>query len=249
MGKSAVDLRRFAESMESEKPMRNEISATDCMREGWSLIKDDYLVMLGASTLGMLLLYILPIIFQGPVYCGLFILMFDRMRGRAVSFERFFDGFNHFLTALLVTLITVIPGFILLFLVLSAAIVLIVSGVAFDEQGVSGALAGSIGLAVIITLAGLLISISFQIMMAFAIPLVVEEKLGAVEACKKSARAVINHLGLVGGLVAFQSLLAIAGTLACFIGIIFVIPLIFASSAVAYRHIFGLHSTHHGAII
>jgi hypothetical protein len=219
------------------------------MREGWSLIKDDYLVMLGASALGMLLLYILPIIFQGPVYCGLFILMFDRMKGRAVSFERFFDGFNYFLTALLVTLITVIPGLILMFFVVLAAIVLIASGVAVDEQGIYGALAGSIGVAAIVVLAGLVISLSFQIMMAFAIPLVVEENLGAVEACKKSARAVINHLGLVVGLVAFQSLLAIAGTLACLIGIFFVIPLIFASSAVAYRHIFGLNSTHNGAII
>jgi len=229
--------------------MKNDVTATECIREGWNIIKDDYLLFLGASIFGLFLLYLLPLLLQGPVYCGMFMLVFRKMRGKSLSFDSFFDGFNHFLQSLFVTLITVIPALVLTVPVVVIAIVIVVSGATLEDGGFEGALVGSLGLLALFLAAGVLAAISFQILMTFALPLVVEEGLSAIDACKRSARAVMDNLGLVVGLVALQSLLMIGGTLACLIGVVFVLPIIFASTAVAYRQIFGVNSTREGAII
>jgi hypothetical protein len=228
--------------------MQNQIGATECFKEGWELIKDEYPLMLGVSLFSLFLMYVLPVILQGPVYCGMYILLFERMRGRRISFDRFFDGFNVFLPSFLVTIITLIPGLLLVIIGAVIAIILVATGVALEDEGIRGATFGSLGLLVILAVIGSLIAISFQILMLFALPLVAEARLGAIDACKKSARAVLDNLGFVVTLVVLQSLLALAGILACFIGLVLVFPLMFASTAVAYRHIFGLHSTPDGAM-
>jgi hypothetical protein len=229
--------------------MKNNVTATGCLSEGWNLVKDDYLIYLGASLFGLFLLYLLPLILQGPVYCGMFILVFQKMRAKPLSFDSFFDGFNHFLQSLLVTLVTVIPGLVLTVIVVVVAIVIVVSGATLEDGGFEGALVGSLGLLAMVFVVGIVVAISFQILMTFALPLVVEEGLGAIDACKRSASAVMDNLGLVVGLVALQSLLMVVGALACLIGVVFVFPIIVASTAVAYREIFGLNSTREGAII
>lgn len=229
--------------------MKNEMTAGRCFSEGWELIRDDYLTLVGISLCGLVLMYLLPVVLQGPVYCGMFILIFDRMRGGRVSFERFFDGFNFFLPSFLVTLLALIPGLILTVVIVALAIGAVASGVALESEGISGALLGSLGLLVAVLIVGLLVAISIQILISFALPLVIERRLGPVDACKTSARAVMDNLGLVVGLVVIQSLLTLAGALLCGIGVIFAFPIIFASSAVAYRHMFGLDSTRNGSLI
>lgn len=229
--------------------MKNEMTAGRCFSEGWELIRDDYLTLVGISLCGLVLMYLLPVVLQGPVYCGMFILIFDRMRGGRVSFERFFDGFNFFLPSFLVTLLALIPGLILTVVIVALAIGAVASGVALESEGISGALLGSLGLLVAVLIVGLLVAISIQILISFALPLVIERRLGPVDACKTSSRAVMENLGLVVGLVVIQSLLTLAGALLCGIGVIFAFPIIFASSAVAYRHMFGLDSTRNGSLI
>lgn len=229
--------------------MQNEMTAGRCISEGWELIREDYLALVGISLCGLVLMYLLPVVLQGPVYCGMFILIFDRMRGGRVSFERFFDGFNFFLPSFLVTLLALIPGLILTVVIVALAIGAVVSGAALESEGISGALLGSLGLLIAVLIVGLLVAISIQILISFALPLVIERRLGPVDACKTSASAVMDNLGLVVGLVVIQSLLTVAGALLCGIGVIFAFPIIFASSAVAYRHMFGLDSTRNGSLI
>lgn len=229
--------------------MQNEMTAGRCISEGWELIREDYLALVGISLCGLVLMYLLPVVLQGPVYCGMFILIFDLMRGGRVSFERFFDGFNFFLPSFLVTLLALIPGLILTVVIVALAIGAVASGAALESEGFSGALLGSLGLLIAVLIVGLLVAISIQILISFTLPLVIERRLGPVDACKTSASAVIDNLGLVVGLVVIQSLLTVAGALLCGIGVIFAFPVIFASSAVAYRHMFGLDSTSNGPLI
>lgn len=240
---------QFSNNHSGGKKMVNEMTASRCFSEGWNLIKDEYLPMVGISLCGLVLMYLLPVLLQGPVYCGMFVILFDRMRGRQFSFERFFDGFNFFLPSLLVTIITLIPGLILTIVVVILVFVMAASGAALEGDNLYGAIMGSIGLLAIVLIVGVVAVISFQILLSFALPLVVEERLGPVDACRKSARAVGDNLGFVVGLVVIQSLLLLGGALLCGIGVLFAFPIVFASSAVAYRHIFGFDSTRNHPLI
>lgn len=220
-----------------------------CFSEGWNLIEEDYLTLVGISLCGIILMYLLPLLLQGPVYCGMFLVLFDRMKGGRIKFERFFDGFNFFLPSLFVILLTFIPGIIVTVVVVVLAIGILASGAVLEDGGASGALLGSIGLLALILIIGLVVAISIQILLSFALPLVVDRRLGPIDACKSSMRTVRDNLGFVVGLVVLQSLLLFAGALLCGVGAVFAFPLVFASSAIAYRYMFGLDSTMNGSLI
>jgi uncharacterized membrane protein len=74
----------------------------------------------------------------------------------------------------------------------------------------------------------------------FTMPLIVERKLGAIDAMKASYELTKNNL-LMFTLFAFVvSLISQAGAYACYIGLLATIPLLFTISAVAYRDSFGM---------
>jgi uncharacterized membrane protein len=74
----------------------------------------------------------------------------------------------------------------------------------------------------------------------FTVPLIVERKLGPIEAMKASYEYTKNNL-LMFTLFAFVvQLIAQAGSYACYVGLLATIPLLFTITAVAYRDSFGL---------
>jgi uncharacterized membrane protein len=72
----------------------------------------------------------------------------------------------------------------------------------------------------------------------FAFPLIVEYKLSGIEAFKLSAKSVWANLGGVVGIILCESGLIFVGYLACCIGVLFVFPLMYAGTFVAYRKVF-----------
>lgn len=74
----------------------------------------------------------------------------------------------------------------------------------------------------------------------FTMPLIVERKLGAIDAMKASYELTKNNL-LMFTLFAFVvSLISQAGAYACYIGLLATIPLLFTITAIAYRDSFGV---------
>lgn len=74
----------------------------------------------------------------------------------------------------------------------------------------------------------------------FTYPLMVDRKLGAVEAMKASVEMTKPNL-LMFTLFAFVvQLIASAGTYACYVGLLVTLPLMFTIGVVAYRNCFGL---------
>jgi uncharacterized membrane protein len=72
----------------------------------------------------------------------------------------------------------------------------------------------------------------------FSYPLIAERNLGGVEAFKLSARAVWANLSGVIGLILVEFVMGIIGYLFFVIGVYFVVPVMFAGVAVAYRRVF-----------
>ena len=80
--------------------------------------------------------------------------------------------------------------------------------------------------------------VCLQTLLLFTFPLIIDRNLSAVEAIKTSARAVLKNMGGIIGLLGVSFVISIVGYLALCVGLYFVIPIIVAGFAVAYRKVF-----------
>ena len=71
---------------------RGVIKPVECLKEAWGLIKDQYWLFLGICAVGMLIGSAFAIALMGPMICGIYLCLFQRMRGEPVKFENLFKG-------------------------------------------------------------------------------------------------------------------------------------------------------------
>ncbi len=210
------------------------IKPVECVKEGFELIKKDYWILFAILLVGALIGGFTMYILGGAMFCGIFLAYIKAIDGKPVVFDDLWKGMNFFAPGLAVVLIMIVPVFayyIFAYVTLFAAIF---GGAQAGEAGVVGALVvvGLIDLAVLIAL------VCFHTLLTFALPLIVDRNLGAIDAVKTSAKAVWANLGGVAGLIVVDIGVGLLGYLALCIGIYFVIPIIIAGNVVAYRRVF-----------
>jgi len=228
------------------------IDAGGCISNGWNLVKANYGMYLGISLLAMLMAGCIPcisIFLFGPVVGGVYFVYLRVMRGEPVDFGMMFKGFDKFGSLMAIGIIQQIPaiiGQILRITVDVGRIGLTGGGRSRDLdffQAAKPDLAIATGLlivVIVVALVFLVFSIIWHILMFFAIPLAMENNLGVGEALKLSARAGKANVGGLILLAIFEGLLIILGMIALCIGIFFVMPLLYAANAFAYRQVFPL---------
>lgn len=74
----------------------------------------------------------------------------------------------------------------------------------------------------------------------FTLPLIVDRKLGVIEAMKASAEMTKPNLLMFTVFAVVVQLISSAGTLACYVGLLATLPLVFTMTAAAYRDCFGV---------
>ena len=102
------------------------IDAGGCVSNGWNLIKPNYWLYFGITTLIVVISIVLscipfvPILFQvfvmPPITIGIFLVLFRAMRNEPVDFGMFFKGFDRYVPAMVIGLIHSIPSIILVIL-------------------------------------------------------------------------------------------------------------------------------------
>jgi uncharacterized membrane protein len=97
---------------------------------------------------------------------------------------------------------------------------------------------GVVGGALLVDVIVGLIMIGFHTLLTFSFPLVVDRGLTGFTPAIVSAKAVLKNLKGIGGLIGVNFVLVIAGELMCGVGVYLVIPIIMATSLVAYRKVF-----------
>lgn len=84
--------------MTSEPEGKPEVRISDWLKEGWNIITADVAIfvlaslvytLINATCVGGLILY-------GPLTCGMYLMVFDRMNGDKTEFRRLFGGFEFF---------------------------------------------------------------------------------------------------------------------------------------------------------
>jgi hypothetical protein len=215
------------------------IAPVECIKEGWALIKDQYWLFFGITFVGMLVGSAFAIVLLGPMTCGIFICMFQQQRRQPLEFGMVFKGFDYFLPAFLVQLLKSIP--IIVFVV---PFYIAMVAVTFGSMPEHGRPSDTFPLAIFGTEIVFFSIMGFvhmlvEIVALFALPLVVDRKLAAMDALKLSFRAAKANLGGVIGFILLDAVLRVAGLMLCIVGFYFYLPISFAAYAVAYRRVFS----------
>lgn len=232
---------------------KSAINAGDCISQGWEAIKSQYWLFFGVAFLAFVITACIPclnIFLVGPVMAGIFILHFTLFRRQPVDFGMMFKGFEKFVPAMVIGLIQAIPGVVMQGVQYTADLgnvakeILRQKGIGntnFLAQSSSPDLAisgGIIAIALVVGLVFFLLMIAWNITFYFAIPIIADKDCSIGEAISLSAKAGWGNVGGIIVLALLQGLVGIAGALACGIGIFFVLPILYASAAMAYRQVF-----------
>ncbi len=210
------------------------IKPIECAKEAWELIKSDYWLLFAIWLVGGMLSGISFFIVAGALTCGIFYSYLRKIDGHPISFDDLWKGFQWFLPGLIVMLFIIVP-LILVYAVIYVPILLsAVMGSKLSQDELMAMLIG----AFVVDFILIVLMVCVHTLLIFSFPLIVDKNFGAVKAMTTSARAVFKNLGGVGGLIAFNFVLILAGYAALCIGVYFVIPVIIATNVVAYRKIF-----------
>jgi hypothetical protein len=223
---------------------RNAVEPVQCIKGGWETIKNNYWLFVGMTLVAILIGSAVPLgILLGPMMCGLYLSLFKTRRGESIEFGTLFKGFDYFgqsvVAALLHTIpiiAIIIPAYLLFYVSMFVSMAAAGSGDEPNPTAFIGVMVMFGLFWVVVMLVILVITIGFT----FAYPLIVDRKLQGFEAVKLSFRAAFANFWRLLGMVLLTSLLSILGLMACYVGMIFVMPIGYAAIAKAYEQVFGL---------
>ncbi len=203
------------------------------------LIKGRYWLFFGITVVGILLGSLAPLgVLMGPMMCGVFLCFLKKERNEELKFEYLFKGFDYFLESFLATLIYL--GLMLAAaLPLAIFLILNIGGLvyAFQQEDLSLKLI-AIGVLALLILLSLLLFCFVAVPMQFSYLLIVEHKLKSWDAVKTAFKACWINFFRMTGLGFTVILLSIAGMCCCYIGLLFLQPLISGAYFCAYRDVF-----------
>lgn len=232
---------------------RSAISPGDCIGNAWGLVTGKFWLYIGLGAVTLVMIGCIPVVnlfLLGPVVGGFYYVVLRDMRGEPVDFGMLFKGFEKFVPLMVIGLIQSIPGVIFQIIRFSVDIAQLFSTInrggssrgTFFQSSVPefGITEGLSIFMIVFALLFMIFSIIWNIAFAFAVPLALENDLGAIDAIKLSARAAFGNFGGLIVLIILEGLVAILGLIALCLGFFVAIPVIYAANAFAYRQVFPL---------
>lgn len=228
---------------------RNALNATECLSQGWELLKANYLIFLGMVVVEIVLVLVASMIpifgaiastaIAAPLVCGIYMALLKQYRGERAEFPVMFEGFNRFVPAVVISLVGALPfilfGIVSLFISSLSAAGLSAMGRSGDPTAILRGLGATFILGALVAW---LASVVLGILLFFALPLVADRNMNFMDAIKLSISAATANLGGLILLVILEIVVSFVGVIACCVGIVFVMPIVYAANIVAYRQVF-----------
>jgi len=220
--------------MEPTEFRTGTIKPIECAKEAWAIIKPNYWLLFATCVVGIWISGVTLYILLGAMFCGIFVTLLKAVDGRQPEFPDLFKGFRYFGPGFVVMLFFAVPLLAVYSVIYGPVIYAIYTDPGMSNEKLMALMTGSL----IIDLVLVLAVVCFHTLLVFAFPLVIDRGFGPVRALVTSTKAVWANLnGVVGVIVVQMALSFLGGLLLCF-GIYFVVPVIFAVYAVAYRKVF-----------
>ena len=221
---------------------RVAIEPIECFRESWRRIVDEYWLFVGITAVGLIVGALAPLgVLLGPMQCGIYLCYLGKWRGEPVRFETLFRGFDYFVESLIAALVLMGVGLVVVvpcvLVGIAATLVLLGLGAASRQPAYVSlvVVAAIVGYVLLLLLASLIGSF-----FTFTFMLIVDRRLTAIEAVKRSAEAVWRNFG---GMLALSLLGVAAGLLGmcfCYVGVFLVAPITFGAIVAAYQRVLGI---------
>ena len=221
---------------------RNAVEPIECINRAWVLVKDQYWLFVGMTAIAVLIGSAVPLgILMGPMMCGLYLSFFNKRRRQPIELGTLFKGFDYFGPSVVATLLHVLP---ILAIVVPAYIVFyvvfILSMTVQGDEPNPGAMLGLMGMFTLFWIVMFFVIIVISIGFTFVYPLLVDRKMGALDAIKLSFKAALANFWRLLLLMILTGLLSIAGVVLCYVGVFLAFPVTYGALAMAYEQVFGL---------
>jgi len=212
------------------------IAPVDLLRRSASMLGDQHWLFVAIVLAGMVISSIVPLgILKGPMMCGMYLCVFNRMRGKKVSFEGLFEGFDFFLESLIATFLMALVPFIVILpmaaLILGSIIAAAVSG----QASPIWIFPLSIGAGIVSVVLTTLVSTLFL----FTYPLICDRQMSALAAIRESCVMALAHFMPLLVTVIVFGIAAVLASLPCGIGTIFLAPVFLGAVGLLYEDLFG----------
>ena len=220
---------------------KNGFSPVECIKQAFDTLHGSYWPLMGIAAVAMIVGSLVPMgILMGPMMCGVYICYLAKLDNRPFVFADLFNkGFENFVDSLIAMLIQMalilIPMIIVIVFAVVLGIILFAGQGNFDPNHNPAALIFILAVYLGIILLALISSIPFM----FTFPLIADKKLKPWPAIKLSAQAVMGNLGSIFVLQLFIFGICILGTMCCYVGVLFVLPVAYMVQTIAYTKIFG----------
>ncbi|HEY3582081.1 MAG TPA: DUF975 family protein [Pyrinomonadaceae bacterium] len=223
---------------------RKVVEPINCISAAWAMVKEQYWLFVGMCAVGLLIGGAVPLgILTGPMMCGLYLSFFNARRGRPIEFGTLFKGFDYFGPSLVATLLHMAPILIIIipaYLFFYLSMIFSMGVAAQSGDNAAAAAAGVMGFFILFWIAMMIIIIFISIGFTFTYPLIVDRKLGALDAIKWSFKAALGNFWRLLGMYLLTGLMAIGGIVLCYVGVFLVFPIMYGAIAIAYERVFGL---------
>jgi uncharacterized membrane protein len=220
---------------------RGAVQPMVCLRAGYDLIKDQYWLFVGMCLVAILIGSVVPFgILMGPMMCGLYLAIFQKHRGQQVEFSLLFKGFDYLAESIIATLIHVIPVVVIIvpfYIAFYGALFFILPR---SGELDPGTLIAFMGAFFVFLLVVMILIMLISVLFTFTYPLIVDRRLGGIDAVRMSAKAALANFWNLLGLLLLTGLLGFCGVLLCYVGMFLVFPVTFAAMSVAYEQVFGI---------
>ncbi len=221
---------------------RGGVQPIYCLKTGWSLVRDQYWLLVGMSAVAIILGSLVPFgIMFGPMMCGIYLALFQRRRAQTVEFGTLFKGLDYFGESVVATLIHYVPIVIIIipfYIAIYGGLFLIMPRQGGEPD--PSTLIGFFAVLLVFGLTMMVLIILLSVIFTFSYPLIVDRKMSGLDAVKLSARGALANFWPLLGLLLLNGLIGFAGVLLCYVGVFLALPLTFAAIAVAYEQVFGL---------
>ncbi|MBK7934284.1 MAG: hypothetical protein IPK01_12520 [Acidobacteria bacterium] len=215
------------------------IKPIECAKEAWELVKTDYWMLFAISLLGGLIGGASMYVLLGPMVCGIFYTYLKKIDvGGKVSIDDLWVGMKYFMPSLLVTIVFVVPMVVWIVVLFVTIYLPLIATAMMGNNPDPSVILGTFAVGIVIDIIVAVIMTIVHSLIIFAFPLIVDRNLSSWDAMKLSARAAMKNMGGIAGLIGVNFCLVLIGYLALCIGLYLMIPIITATSVIAYRKVF-----------